>query len=375
MSRRRLFTLARAEWIHIRRDVRSLVVILILPVLMLLLYGYGINYDLDHIPFAVWNLDQTQVSRDLVEEFRHSRYFDLRENLLEQRRIGELLDRREVVFVLIIPPDLGKTIGAEREASVQFILDGSDTTRASVALGYIQGALTDFSSTLQDQWSNRQGAAMAEPFSVHPIILYNPDLRSRPFIVPGLIAILLTLLAALLTSTTIVREREWGSFESLIASPADAGEIMLGKMIPYVIIAFVDVVMSFLAGWVVFRVAPAGSVALLLAASVVYLVASLGIGLFFSTVARSQQMAILFSILLTFLPTILLSGFVFPQRSMPWVIAAVGQLFPATHFLIVIRGLYLKAAGLALLWPRLLVLVGYAVVIVLAAARTFHKRL
>jgi ABC-2 type transport system permease protein len=375
MNRRRLFALARAEWTHIRRDVRSLVVILVLPVFMLLLYGYGINYDLDHIPFAVWNLDGTQVSRDLVEEFRQSRYFDLRENVLEQGRIGELLDRGEVVFVLVIPPDLGKTLGAEREAQVQFILDGSDVTRASVALGYIEGALSDFSSTFQAKWANRQAVAIAPPFTVQPIILYNPDLRSRPFIVPGLIAILLTLLAALLTSTTIVREREWGSFESLIASPAHAGEIMLGKMIPYVIIAFFDVVLSFLAGWIVFHVAPAGSVALLLAASAVYLVASLGIGLFFSAVARTQQMAILFAILLTFLPTILLSGFVFPQRSMPWVIAAIGQIFPATHFLIIIRDLYLKAAGLAILWPRLLVLVGYAVVIVAAAARAFHKRL
>ena len=375
MSRRRLLTVARAEWTHIRRDVRSLGVILVLPVFMLLLYGYGINYDLDHIPFAVWNLDGTQVSRDLVEQFRQSRYFDLRENVLEQGQIGELLDKRQVVFVLVIPPDLSRTLGGDREADVQFILDGSDTTRASVALGYIESALNDFSGKLQAQWINRQAGAMVPPFSVQPIILYNPDLRSRPFIVPGLIAIILTLLAALLTSTCIVREREWGSFESLIASPASAGEIMLGKILPYAIISFVDVGLAILVGWVVFRVAPTGSVGLLLAASAIYMIASLAIGLFFSSLAGTQQMAILFAILVTFLPTILLSGFVFPQRSMPTAVAAVGQIFPATHFLIIIRALYLKGAGLRILWPRLLVLVGYSVVIVAAAAGVFRKRL
>jgi ABC-2 type transport system permease protein len=375
MSRRRLLTIARMEWIHIRRDPRSLVVILILPVFMLLLYGYGISFDLDHIPFAVWNLDRTQVSRDLVEEFRRNRYFDLRESLLEQRRIGELLDRREVVFVLVIPPTLGRTLGAGREAEVQFILDGSDTTRASVALGYIEGALADFSVERQAQWAGRQGTAVAVPFTIHPTILYNPDLRSRPFIVPGLIGLLLTLLAALLTSTTIVREREWGSFESLIASPASAGEIMLGKMIPYTVLAFAEVVLSALAGWLVFGVAPAGSVALVLGASGVYMVASLAIGLFFSSIARSQQMAILFAMLLTFLPTILLSGFVFPLRSMPAVVAGMGQVFPATHFLIVIRSLYLKGAGPAILWPRLLVLALFAAALVALAASRFKKRL
>jgi ABC-2 type transport system permease protein len=375
MNRRRLLTLARAEWTHMRRDVRSLAVILVLPAFMLLLYGYGINYDLDHIPFAVWNLDGTQLSRDLVEQFRQSRYFDLREEVMEQARIGELLDKRQVVFVLVIPPDLSRTLGGDRPADIQFILDGSDTTRASVALGYIESALSDFSDQVQAKWANRQAEKIAPPFSVQPIILYNPDLRSRPFIVPGLIAIILTLLAGLLTSTCIVREREWGSFESLIASPASAGEIMLGKILPYAVISFADVVLAILVGWAVFGVAPAGNLGLLLLASAVYMIASLAIGLFFSSLAGTQQMAILFAILVTFLPTILLSGFVFPQRSMPWIVAAVGQIFPATHFLIIIRGLYLKAAGLRILWPRLLILVGYSVVIVAAAASVFKKRL
>ncbi len=375
MNRRRLLAIARAEWLHLRRDPRSLVVILALPVFMLLLYGYGINYDLDHIPFAVWNLDGTQVSRDLIGEFQHNRYFDLRASLLEQRQIAELLDRREVVFVLVVPPDLGRQLRAGREAPVQFILDGSDTTRAGVALGYIEGVLNSFSTRLQSEWAARQGGANVPPFTVHSTILYNPGLRSRPFIVPGLIALLLTLLAGLLTSTCIVREREWGSFETLITSPATAGEIVVGKLLPYGAISFADVILCIGAGWLFFGVAPLGSRALLLGASLVYMGASLGLGLFFSSVSRSQQMAILFSLLMTFLPTILLSGFVFPLRSMPPVLAGVAQVIPATHFLVIIRSLYLKAAGLGSWWPHLVALAAFTVVILAVAAGKFEKRL
>ncbi|HEY3397583.1 MAG TPA: ABC transporter permease [Armatimonadota bacterium] len=373
--RRRLLTVARAEWIHNRRDVRSLIVIIALPVVLLLLYGYGINYDLDHLPFAVWDQDGTVTSRSLVEQFQHTRYFDYRELITRQERIDELMGQRAVVFVLVIPPDLSYRLGAGKTVAVQFILDGSETTRANVALGYLEVALADYSAQVQATYLSREGVTLAPPFEVRNTILYNPDLKSTPFIVPGLIAILLTLLSALLTSTAIVREREWGSFESLIASPASPAEIMIGKLLPYAIIAFADVLLCMVVGRLVFGVAPVGSVALLLLTSATYLLASLAIGLFFSTVARTQQQAILFAMLLTFLPTIILSGFVFPIRTMPLPIQIISQVFPATHFLVVIRSLYLKGAGLAILWPRVLVLLGFTVVLVGLAARRFQKKL
>jgi ABC-2 type transport system permease protein len=375
LSVRRMLTVARVEWIHNRRDVRSLFVILALPVVLLVLYGYGINFDLDKLPFAVFDLDGGEASRDLLQQFVQSRYFWLREVITDQRQIDELIDHGRVVFVLVVPPDLGRTLGSGRSAQVQVVLDGADTTRAQVAIGYIEGALFDYSSRLALQYAVRQGVSAASPFSVHPTILYNADLRSTRFIVPGLIAILLTILSALLTSTCIVREREWGSFESLVTSPAHATEILVGKMIPYVCIAFVDVLASMAAGRFVFGVYPEGSIALLLSAGVLYLLASLAIGVLFSTTARTQQMAILFAMLSTLLPTILLSGFAFPLRSMPVELRVLSNVIPATHFLVIIRGLYLKGAGLAVLWPRLLALFGFAVVLVTIAARRFQKRL
>lgn len=375
MNRRRILAIARAEWIHNRRDPRSLLVIVALPVVLLLLYGYGINYDLDHIPFAVYDLDGGVVARQVIEQFRSNRYFDFREAITRRERATDLLDHAAVVFVLVLPPDLGRTVGAGRPGQVQVLVDGADATRASVAVGYIEAALQELSVKLGAEYLNREGTASSALLAVRPTILYNPGLKSVNFIVPGLIALLLTLLAALLTSTAIVREREWGSFESLVTSPATAREILIGKMIPYVVMAFADVVLCILIGRIIFGVAPVGSHGFLLAVSVLFLMASLALGLLFSVLARTQQLAILLAMLLTLLPTTLLSGFVFPLRSIPLPIRLVSALIPATHFLVVIRGVYLKGAGLAVLWPQVLILAGFTLLVIMLAAKRFKKQL
>jgi ABC-2 type transport system permease protein len=375
MNHRRVWAIARAEWIHNLRDVRSLLVIAALPVVLLLLYGYGINFDLDHIPFAVYDLDGGEQARQVIEQFRSNRYFDLQEVFTDRHRAEQLLNRAAVVFVLVIPPDLGRTLGAGRPATVQVLLDGADVTRANVALGYVQAALQDLSTKVTADYLQRESLPSAHVFTVLPTILYNPGLKSVFFIVPGLIALILTLLAALLTSTAIVREREWGSFEVLVTSPAQAREILVGKMIPYIGMAFADVMVCILVGWLVFGVAPVGSRALLLAVSALYLMASLSIGLLFSVIARTQQLAILLAMLLTLLPTTLLSGFVFPLHSIPAPIRIISNIIPATHFLVIIRALYLKGAGLAVLWPRVLVLLALVLVVITVAARRFKKQL
>ncbi|MEN6549660.1 MAG: ABC transporter permease [Armatimonadia bacterium] len=372
---RRTLAVARAEWIHNLRDPRSLFVILALPVLLLLLYGYGINYDLRDITFAVYDLDDSEVSRDIIQSFIQSGYFKLTEVITDDRRVRELLDGNRVVFVLVLPPNLQGALGAGRPADVQVLINGVETTRASAAQGYIDAALARYSQTLIADYARRQSVSPPQALTVHSTILYNPGLSSSSFIVPGLIAILVAILSALLTSTAIVREREWGSFETLVTSPVQAPNIMIGKILPYVAIAFVDVLLSVLTGVLVFHVVPVGSVALLLGVSFLYLLASLATGILFSTVARTQQLAILVAMLSTLLPTILLSGFVFPIRSMPLPLRIVSQFLPPTHFLIVIRTIYLKGGGLAVLWPQVLILALFAFVLVTLAAKRFKKRL
>jgi ABC-2 type transport system permease protein len=277
--------------------------------------------------------------------------------------------------VLVIPPDLGLRL-AHPPATVQVLLSGADTTRATVAQGYIEAALSQISQEMAQEALVRSGADVpARGFGINTTILYNPSLNSTRFIVPGLIAILLTILAALLTSTAVVREREWGSFETLVTSPVQAPNIMLGKMAPYVVIAFVDVVLSVLTGALIFRVVPVGSLLLLFSVSFLYLLASLSIGMFFSTAMKSQQLAILVTMLVTLLPTTLLSGFAFPLRSMPAALQVISNFIPATHFLIVIRSIYLKGAGLEVLWLRVALLGLFALALTALAAKRFEKRL
>jgi len=372
---RRTLAIARTEWIHNLRDVRSLFIILVLPVIMLLLYGYGINYDLRDIPFAVWDLDGSPTSRGVVESFIRSGYFSLRRTVVEQREVEGLLARSQVVFVLVLPPDLSQRLGANRPVQVQVLISGADTTRASVAQGYIEAALLQTSRDILATKAKRLAMTLPPQLDLRTTILYNPGLTSTHFIVPGLIATLLTILSSLLASTAVVREREWGSFESLIVSPVRAPNIMIGKMIPYVGIAFVDVVLSVLTGGLIFHVVPEGSVVLLLLVSSLYLLASLSIGMFFSTVMRTQQLAILVTMLVTLLPTVLLSGFAFPLRSMPMPLQLISNVIPATHFLLIIRGIYLKGAGVLVLWPRIALLALFTVALVALAVSRFEKRL
>lgn len=375
MNYRRLLAVARTESIHNLRDVRSLFVIVVLPVVLLLLYGYGINYDLRNVPFAVQDLERTELSRSLIQHLVSSGYFQLRQVIHDQRQIAKSLDRAAVVFVLVIPPDMGRRLGAGRPAKVQVLVDGADTTRASVAVGYIEGALLAFSGKLGAEYLARHGLSAAGGLDVRPVVLYNADLKSVRFIVPGLMAILLTLLSGLLTSTCIVREREWGSFETLVTSPALPPEILIGKILPYVVIAFADTLLSIGAGALIFGVVPVGSRLLLLFTSFLYLLASLAIGIFFSTIMRTQRLAILTTTLVTLVPTIQLSGFAFPIRSQPLALQVISNFIPATHYLIIIRSLYLKGADLLVLWPRVLALLVFTVVLVTVAARRFRKQL
>lgn len=375
MNTRRLLAVARTESIHNLRDVRSLFVIVVLPVVLLLLYGYGINYDLRDVPFAVQDLERTELSRRLIQHLVSSGYFQLRQVINDQRQIAAALDRAAVVFVLVIPPDMGRRLGAGRPAEVQVLVDGADTTRASVAVGYIEGALLAFSAKLGAEYVSRQGLLAPVGLEVRPVVLYNADLKSVRFIVPGLMAILLTLLSGLLTSTCLVREREWGSFETLVTSPALPPEILIGKILPYVVIVFADTLLSIGAGALIFGVVPVGSRLLLLFTSFLYLLASLAIGIFFSTIMRTQRLAILTTTLVTVVPTIQLSGFAFPIRSQPFVLQIISNFIPATHYLIIIRSLYLKGADLLVLWPRVLALVVFTVVLVAVAARRFRKQL
>jgi len=378
VSGRRLLAMARKEWIHIKRDPRSLVVALVLPFALLIINGAGINFDLTDLPFALCDMDNSQASRGLREHLVHSGLFRLVASVGSPAEGEQLVLHGQCLFLLVIPPHMSADLSGGKSVALQVLLDGSDANTASTARNYLAGAINAQAARLQASAHARLGLNVRTanpPLTVARKVLYNPAMESRQFIVPGLIVVILVILGALLTSGAVVRERERGTFETLAASPVLAAEILLGKLFPYVVIGLVDVGIAICTGALVFKVYVTGSVELLLACSVVFLACALSFGLFISTIAQRQQIAMMAAIISTLLPTMMLSGFIFPIRNMPLLLRIISALIPATHFLRITRPIYLKGVGLAVVWPPLLVLLAMSIVLLAVCIVRFRKRL
>ena len=374
----RTWMIAWKESIQILRDARSLVVVIVLPVLMLIIYGYAINLDVRHVRLAVYDQDRTRASRDLIGAFTRSGRFDVTAYIESTRQIAKALDEGDARIALVIPIHFAADLSRGRAVPVQLIVDGSDSTTASTAIGYAAAIIQQQSVLISLEAVRRTGLATGDsvlPLDARMRFWYNPELKSANFMVPGLIAVILMMLSALLTSMTVVRERERGTIESLIVSPVMPHELMLGKLAPYVIIAFADVILVIAAGRVLFRVPLLGSPALVLVCSAIFLTAALGIGLLVSTLARNQQTAMTVAMLATQLPSMLLSGFLFPISAMPKVIQLLTNIIPARHFLVIVRGIFLKGSGLSLVWQPALVLLTLGIVLLALCSLRFRKRL
>ncbi|MHB8836386.1 MAG: ABC transporter permease, partial [Candidatus Methylomirabilia bacterium] len=308
------------EFVQIARDWRTLVVVIVLPVLMLILYGYAINFDLRHVALGVQDEDRSPASRRLVEAFDRGENFDVFATLESPGAATRALDAGAVRAVLAIPRGYAADLAAGRTAVVQVLVDGADSTSATTTIGYAGAIVREHSGVVTLAALRRQGVLARDgfpPLEMRARFWYNPEQRSVNYIVPGLIAVILMMLSTLLTALTVVRERERGTIEQLVVSPLKAHELILGKLMPYAAIAFLDVLLVMGSGRLLFGVRVTGSIPLLLGLSVLYLVAALGIGLLISVVSPTQQTAMTAGILASQLPTLLLSGFIFPIRAMP----------------------------------------------------------
>ena len=374
----RTYMIAWKESVQLLRDVRSLAVVIVLPVLMLILYGYAINLDVRHVPLAVYDQDLTHDSRDLTGVFTRSGRFDVIAYLDSYEQVTKALDDGDARVALIIPRRFAADLARGRVVPVQLLVDGSDSTTASTAIGYAAAILQQQSARITLAAVRKSGLALggaALPLDARMRFWYNPELKSANFMVPGLIAVILMMLSALLTSMTVVRERERGTIESRIVSPVMPNEIMLGKLIPYVIIAFADVILVIAAGRLLFRVPLVGSPALVLICSAIFLTAALGIGLLISTLARNQQTAMIAAMLGTQLPALLLSGFMFPVTAMPTVVQWLTNIIPARHFLVIVRGIFLKGSGVPQVWQPALILLILGAFLLAMCALGFRKKL
>lgn len=370
--RNRIFALMKKEMFHILRDARSLYLALILPILLLILFGYAITFDIHHLPIGIVDQDSTFLSRDLISRFRSSEYFDIRFISEAGSGFERFLDEGRIKIILVIPYGFSRDFAREKEIPLQLLIDGSDSNTAQIAMGYISRLIQIFSSNIILEKLNKQSPTLHQAIpaiNVERRVWYNPDLRSPNFIVPGLIAVVMMILTALLTSLTIAREWESGTMEQLISSPAKPYEIIIGKLMPYFFLGMIQISLVILTGTLLFHVPFRGNLFFLFIASAIFLVCGLGIGLLISTISKSQQLAFMLSILSTLLPSFLLSGFIFPISSMPPIIQFFTYLVPAKYFLVILRGIFLKGNGLVILWPQVLALILFASFFVLASTK------
>jgi len=376
MSPTRLLAVARKEVLQILRDTRSLAIVVVMPVTLMLLFGYGVNLDLKQLPIYVYDQDSSQQSQDLLKRFQNTRYFHIVRAVDNIPAIEHALDSGEAKMGIVIPWNFSQRLSQGGPVQVQALVDATDDNSANVLIGYAQGIVQGYSTSIQIGWLQARGLTLqAVPINIATRTWYNEDLESSAFIVPGVLALVMSVIGAFLTSLTIAREWERGSMEQLISTPVTAMEIMLGKLIPYFVLGMIDVAVCVVLaiGW--FKVPFRGSYITLAFASALFLVVVLSLGFFISVVAKSQLAASQIALIITFLPAFLLSGFLFSIEQMPVALQVITRIFPARYYVTLLKKIFLKGTPAAMLTADLMPLAGFTLVLAFVATRSFHKRL
>jgi len=380
MNIRRTRAIALKEFRHIVRDPRSLGLALALPLFMLLLFGFALTLDVDRITTVVYDQDNTPQSRQLVERFRGSRYFQILGAVDNYKTIERRIDKNQVLLAIVIPTNYSRRLLQGQEAGVQLLLDGSDSNTASIAMGYAESIVRGYALELRSEAQNFKGGA---PGAANPVpavdaglrVWYNSALESKNFVVPGLVAVILMIIASLLSSLTIAREWEMGTMEQLLSTPLRPAEMVLGKMLAFFVVGLADMLIAVVVGVFVFRVPFRGNPLLLLFSGCIFLMGSLFWGIYVSAATRTQSMAYQLGMTTSFLPAFMLSGFIYSIQNMPWVIRAVTFVVPARYFVTILTGVFLKGIGLEILWVQVLFLMMFAALVFLLATRKLREKM
>ena len=373
---RRTYAVARKELLHILRDPMSLGMAVALPVFLLFLFGYALTLDVDHVRLAVWDQSATPASRDFVARFQGSRYFTVAARAADYREIERGLDTGKILGALVIPRDFAGRVEAGRPVEVQLVLDGSDSNTAAIAGAYAEVVVQGYSREVVLKTARRAGRAPPPlPLELRPRVWFNTELESKNYIVPGLTAVVISVIAALLTSLTVAREWERGTMEQLISTPVKGPELVLGKLAPYLVIGMLDVLTAVLMGEFLFHIPLRGSVVLLFFCSGLFVSGALSMGILISVVTKNQMQANQLAMLTTFMPSFLLSGFIYAIRNAPGPVQALTLLVPARYFIAILRAIYLKGVGLDVLAPDVALLAGFCALMMGLAASKFKKRL
>ena len=372
----RMWTIIRKEFIHIIRDPRTLSLVIIMPVMMLLLLGYAVARDIEDIPLVIADQSKTDASRRFINRFPLSGFFEMTHYVRNEKDILQLMDEGEVKAGLLIPEDFGRKVNTGDPISVLFYIDGSNPTLAQTAQLAAETISQSASQEILIQRLSQSPAGMELQLPIESRLrfLYNPDMRRMNFLVPGLVAAILQVQTLLLTAFAIVKEREQGTLEQLIVTPIKSWELMLGKILPFVIVAFINIGLTLAVGTFWFKVPITGSIGLLLLLSTIFLLGSLGLGVLISNISRSQMQAMYLASFIM-MPTFILSGFLIPRENMPWLAYYAGYLLPVTYFLEVVRGIILKGIGVNYLWNWIWPMAVFSIVVFIASVLLFRKRL
>jgi ABC-2 type transport system permease protein len=375
MSYRRTKAILVKELHHITRDRRSLMMALAMPVMMLLLYGYALSLDVDHIRTLIYDQDGTEASRSLMRQFQGSRYFEVAGFVNDYRAIERGIDTNTVLVGITIPRDFGKDLRSGHGATVQILVDGSDSNTAAIAMGYAESVVQRYSADVRADIQNRRtGRRPPPPIDARLRVWYNSSLESKNYVVPGLIAVILMIIAGQLTSLTIAREWDMGTMEQIMSTPLRPTEIVLGKMLAYFVVGIIDAAIALVVGVAVFGVPFRGSIWVLAVSTCLFLFGALFWGVFISAAARNQVAAFQLGMLTTFLPSFLLSGFVFALDTMPKAIQVISVIVPARYFVTVVKDVFLKGLGFKMIWAELVFLALYAAIVFLLAVQKMNQK-
>ena len=376
MSGRRILAVMRKEMIQIRRDPRSLLIILAMPLIQLLIYGYAVNLDAKHVPLCVYDRDESQASRDLLTHFLATDYFRVVQVSDSYADVVRQIDQDTCTVAIVVPSEFSESLRSTGRASVQALVDASDSNTASLGMGYAQGIVQAYAADVQLDWQRRIGFSRGSPsVTFEPRTLFNEDLESMANIVPGVVALVMAVVGSFLTSLTIAREWERGTMEQLIATPIAPSEIQIGKLVPYFAIGMLDTAICAVVAVQWFGVPFRGSWVVFFGCSMLFLIAVLSLGYYISVTSKSQVGASQMAMLTTFLPTFLLSGFIFPIDQMPLPVQWVTRILPGRYYVAILRSVFLKGTPTRLLLEPLGALAVIALVLITLAARAFHKRL
>jgi ABC-2 type transport system permease protein len=373
MKYRRLHAMFIKELHHITRDSRSLAMAIAMPMMLLLLYGYALSLDVDHIQTYIYDQDGTTASRNVVRQFQGSQYFEVAAFVHDYATIQHAIDTSKILIGIVIPRNFGKDLEAG-SGKVQVLVDGSDSNTASIAMGYAESVVQNYSAGVRTDVINRRGQHPPGPIDARMRVWYNSSLESKNFIVPGLIGVIMMILAGQLTSLTIAREWEMGTMEQVLSTPLRPAEIVLGKMMAYFVVGLLDAAISIVVAITIFTVPFRGSLLVLAVSTCLFLWCALFTGIWVSAGSRSQVQAYQFGILVSFLPGFLLSGFTFSIDTMPKVIQGLSYFFPARYFVTIVKGIFLKGIGFRMLWVELLFLVMYGSLIFWRTVRKMNQK-